>query len=93
MKMLVLIDADPLSRALVAQCLAGAGWRVLEAENGEAGFDLVQEHQPMAVLCDLRTPKGNGFKVCRRIREESQLSSTRVVLMSVAELEALDEAS
>lgn len=84
MKTLVLIEADALSRALIAQCLSGDGWRVLEAENGEAGFALAQEHQPAAVLCDLRTPKGNGFKVCRRIREESQLSSTRVVLMSVS---------
>lgn len=84
MKTMVLIDNDPLSRALLSQCLSGGGWRVLESETGDAGFDLVREHVPNAVLCDLRTPKGNGFKVCRRIREEPQLSSTRVVLTSVS---------
>ena len=84
MKTLVLIDNDPLSRALLSQCLAGGGWRVFEADTGEAGLKLVQEHRPNAVLCDLRTPKGNGFKVCRRIREEAQLKGTRVVLTGVS---------
>ena len=84
MKDVVLIDNDGLSRALLGQCLAGAGWRVLEADNGDAGFELVQKHQPAAVLCALRTPKRNGFKVCRAIREDPQLSGTRVVLTSVS---------
>ncbi|MEP6808974.1 MAG: response regulator [Chthoniobacterales bacterium] len=84
MKTLVLIDSDPLSRALLSQCLVGGGWRVLESDTGEAGLRLVQEHRPNAVLCDLRTPKGNGFKVCRSIREEEQLKGTRVVLTSVS---------
>jgi phosphoribosyl 1,2-cyclic phosphodiesterase/CheY-like chemotaxis protein len=84
MKTLVLIDNDPLSRALLAQCLTGGGWRVLESDTGEDGFNLVQEHRPNAVICDLRTPKGNGFKVCRRIREEAQLKETRIVLTSVS---------
>jgi phosphoribosyl 1,2-cyclic phosphodiesterase/ActR/RegA family two-component response regulator len=84
MKTLVLIDNDALSRALLSQCLTGLGWKVLEAENGEAGLDLVVKHQPTAVLCDLRTPKGNGFKICRLIREDAQLNSTRVVLTGVS---------
>ena len=84
MKTLVLIDSDALSRALLSQCLTGQGWRVLEAEDGEAGLDLVVKHHPTAVICDLRTPKGNGFKVCRLIREHAQLGSTRVVLMGVS---------
>ena len=84
MKSLVLIDNDALSRALLAQCLTGRGWRVLEAEDGEAGLELVEKHHPEAVICDLRTPKRNGFKVCRRIREQAPLQSTRVVLTGVS---------
>jgi phosphoribosyl 1,2-cyclic phosphodiesterase len=57
---------------------------VLEAEDGEAGLALVEKNQPTAVVCDLRTPKRNGFKVCRLIREEPQLRATRVVLTGVS---------
>ncbi|MGB8340033.1 MAG: response regulator, partial [Chthoniobacterales bacterium] len=83
MKTLVLIDNDALSRALLSQCLTGQGWRVLEAEDGETGMELVAKNRPGAVICDLRTPKRNGFKICRMIREQSQLKSTRVVLTGV----------
>ena len=84
MKSLVLIDSDVLSRALVSQCVIGQGWRVLEAEDGEAGLELVQKYQPEAVICDLRTPKRNGFKVCRLIREQPPLQSTHVLLTGVS---------
>lgn len=84
MKTVVLIDNDPLSRALLSQCLTGQGWRVLEAEDGESGLALVEANRPAAVVCDLRTPKRNGFKVCRMIRELPELKETRVVLTGVS---------
>jgi len=84
MKTLVLIDSDALSRALFSECLAGEGWRVFEAEEGESGLELILEHQPAAVICDLRAPKRNGFKVCQLIRAQPQLNSTRVVLTGVS---------
>jgi CheY-like chemotaxis protein len=84
MKSLVLIDSDSLSRALLSQCLVGQGWRVIEAEDGDTGWELIMKHQPEAVVCDLRTPKRNGFKVCRLIREQAPLNSTNVVLTGVS---------
>lgn len=84
MKTIVLIDNDALSRAVVAQCLAGKGWRVLEANNGESGIDLVMKQRPAAVLCDIRTTKQNGFKVCRFIREQDSLKKTRVILTTAS---------
>ena len=80
MKTLVVIDSDALSRALVSQCLAGKGWRVLEADNGESGIELVTKQNPAAVLCDIRTTRRNGFKVCRYIREQPDLRKTCVIL-------------
>jgi len=84
MKTLILIDSDPDSRALFCECLAGQEWRVIQADDGETGLQLVEEHQPAAVVCDLRAPKRNGFKVCQQIREQAQLSETRVVLTGVS---------
>jgi len=84
MKTLVLIDSDALTRALIAQCLAGQEWRVFEAEDGQAGLDLILQHKPAAVVCDLRTPKRNGYQVCRWIREQPTLQPTRVILITVS---------
>ena len=57
---------------------------MLEAEDGQAGVDLVLKHKPTAVVCDIRTPKRNGFQVCRLIREQAALKPTRVILMTVS---------
>lgn len=84
MKTLVLIENDPLTRTLISECLTGQDWRVLEAEDGQAGLDLVLKHQPTAVLCDLRTPKRNGYQVCRAIREDDSLKPVRVILTTVS---------
>ncbi len=84
MKTLVLIDSDALTRTLISECLAGKDWCVLEAEDGQAGLDLVLKHRPTAVICDLRTPKRNGFQVCRTIREQETLGPIRVILMTVS---------
>jgi len=84
MKTVVLIDNDALSRSLLSECLAGHDWRIMEAEDGEAGLDLVERYEPGAVVCDLRTPRRNGFKVCQHIREQPHLNQTRVVLTGVS---------
>lgn len=84
MKTLVLIDSDALTRTLISECLTGTDWCVLEAEDGQAGLDLVLKHRPTAVVCDLRTPKRNGFQVCRTIRGQAALDPTRVILMTVS---------
>ena len=84
MKTIVVIDSDALSRALVSECLAGKGWCVLEADNGEAGLELVTKRQPAAMLCDIRTPKRNGFKVSRFIREQPALKKTRIILTTAS---------
>ncbi len=84
MKTVVLVDSDALSRTLLSHSLAGGGWRVLEAEDGEAGLDLVLKHKPAALLCDIRTSKRNGYNVCRSLREHPQGKATRVILTTVS---------
>ena len=84
MKTLVLIDNDADSRALFCECLMGQDWRVVQAEDGDTGLDLIAEHHPAAVVCDLRVPGRNGFQVCEQIRKQKQLSDTRVVLTGVS---------
>ncbi len=68
MKTIVVIDDEPVIREMLVRHLEGQGWRVLEADNGDAGLALVATHRPAAVLCDLLMPGTTGFNVCRAIR-------------------------
>ena len=74
MKTLVLIDSDALTRALIAQCLAGQQWRVLEAEDGEQAIEAINTGENRlvldAVICDIRMPKINGIEAIDYFQRE-----------------------
>lgn len=82
MKSALIIDDDPILRASLAQMLTQEGWRIFEAEDGEAGINLARQHRPEVVLCDLLMPRCNGYQVCRSIRAENSLRHTRIIVTS-----------
>jgi phosphoribosyl 1,2-cyclic phosphodiesterase/DNA-binding NarL/FixJ family response regulator len=81
MKTVLLIDDDHSFRDAVSHWLTEHGWRVLQAEDGEAGMKLALEHQPEIVLCDLLMPRCNGFQVCRFLRaHKEQLPHLKIIV-------------
>jgi phosphoribosyl 1,2-cyclic phosphodiesterase/CheY-like chemotaxis protein len=77
----LIIDDDVTFRTLIGKFLASDGWRVLEAEDGETGLNLAEQHRPELVLCDLLMPRCNGFQVCRRLRAHPDLAArTRIIV-------------
>jgi len=49
------------------------GYRVLKASGGESALDMFDEETPDLVLLDIMMPIVDGYTVCRRIREFSQI--------------------
>jgi phosphoribosyl 1,2-cyclic phosphodiesterase/CheY-like chemotaxis protein len=80
MSTVLIIEDDPDSRTTLAKLFATDGWKVLEANDGDAGLDLALHNRPELILCDLLMPKLNGFQVCRSIRE--QLQPTKIIVLS-----------
>src|SRR5690349_11272842 len=82
MKTILLIDDDESCRAPTAQMLRTWHWNVIEAEDGQRGIELALEHRPDVILCDLLMPRGNGFHVCRAVREHLELRHTRIIVLT-----------
>ena len=81
MKTVLIIDDDRALRSTLATWLSNDGWRVYEAEDGEAGLDLATKHRPDVVLCDLLMPRCNGFQVCRSLRShKDSLANTKIIV-------------
>jgi phosphoribosyl 1,2-cyclic phosphodiesterase/DNA-binding NarL/FixJ family response regulator len=70
MRTVLIIDSDTNLRRELYKTLLSAGWRCIEAENGEAGLAQISQHQPEIVLCDMLVPRINGFQLCRNIRSQ-----------------------
>src|SRR5438105_15304484 len=80
MPSVLIIEDDKDGREAIAKLFARANWKVLEAEDGDAGVELAIRNRPEVILCDLLMPKSNGFQVCRTIRE--QLQPTKIIVVS-----------
>ena len=88
MKTILLIDDDEICRTPAATMLRRADWNVLEAPDGEQGIELALKHRPDVILCDLLMPRGNGYHVCRTVRQHHELRQTKIVVMTGRDFEA-----
>lgn len=82
MKTVLIIDDDERCRAPAAERLRALGLTVVEADSGERGLELALEHDPDVILCNLLMPNGNGFHLCRAVREQLDSRNTRIVAIS-----------
>ena len=69
----VIVEDDPSISDLVDLYLRQAGFRVLQAADGERGLELVQQQQPSLVILDIGLPGIDGLEVCRRLRATSAI--------------------
>ena len=72
-KILVVEDAPRVMR-LVSEVLRAVGYEVVTAGTGDAALQTVALEQPDLVLLDILLPRGmDGYQVCRRLREFSDV--------------------
>jgi two-component system KDP operon response regulator KdpE len=72
-KKVLIIDDDATFRNLVEQVLTQKGYQVLEASSGREGLRLIFDQRPDLVLLDVVIPGIDGWQVCTRIREISDV--------------------
>lgn len=68
---LLVVDDDREIRDLLANYLAGEGFRVLTASSGDGIQRLLSEHRVHLLILDLMLPGEDGLTICRRIRATS----------------------
>jgi len=74
MKRRILTVDDELSiLKFLRSNLEDRGYTVISATNGEEAINIVERELPDLIILDVMMPKMDGFKVCRRLREWSQI--------------------
>jgi DNA-binding response OmpR family regulator len=69
---LIVEDGEEI-RELLRLYLMPNGFHVTMAEDGRSGLAKFREAQPSIVLLDINLPDMNGYEVCRKIREQSNV--------------------
>jgi DNA-binding response OmpR family regulator len=65
---LLIIDDERPMRTALADALAGEGYRVLTAADGQEGLDRALAEKPDLILLDLMMPRLDGFTLCAELR-------------------------
>jgi len=88
----LVVDDDVRILRMMQRILELEGYRVLMASNGKAALDVFNEEEPALVLLDIMMPDMDGYTVCRRIREFSQIPIVMVTVKGNEEekVEGLD---
>jgi len=81
-KTVLVIEDDPWTRTITTALLAGEGFAVVEAKNGEEGLKLARAHSPHAVLLDLALPTKSGLDVLRELKADLTTHDIPVIIVS-----------
>jgi len=84
---ILVVDDEPRVVRLVSEVLKAVGYQVIAATDGKSAIEMVALEQPDLVLLDILLPQGpDGYEVCRRIREFSDVP----VIMLTAKAQETD---
>lgn len=71
---ILVVDDEPRVVRLVTEVLGAMDYDVVAAVNGESAMEQVALEQPDLILLDILLPDGmDGYEICRRIREFSDV--------------------
>jgi two-component system, sensor histidine kinase and response regulator len=81
-KRILCIEDDSEMRFIVRLALEGAGYEMIEAEDGKKGLDRAMETIPDLILCDINMPGMNGFDTLEELRKHKSISYIPFIFMT-----------
>ena len=79
---ILIVDDEPLGRAVLEGLLFREGYNLIFAENGAETLAKAAEFLPDLILLDVMMPTMDGFEVCGRLRADPVLAKVPVVMVT-----------
>jgi signal transduction histidine kinase len=78
---ILLVDDNPTNIAILEEIL-GEEYDLASTSTGEASLEIAPAFQPDLILLDIMMPGINGYETCRRIRANTTLRHTKIIMVS-----------
>ena len=80
---ILVVDDEPELIELSRTFLEEAGYRVIDAANGDEAFQKVLQHPDIKlIICDIKMPKVNGISFIRTLRGTKAADTAHVIIIS-----------
>ncbi len=83
----IVVEDEPDVMDYITSVLKDEGFRVFAALDGAEAFRLIRRHRPDLVTLDISLPERSGVRLYRDIKEDVELSSIRVVMVTGVQTE------
>jgi two-component system, cell cycle response regulator DivK len=81
-KRILVVEDQEDNRQILRDLLTGAGFEVIEAEDGEAGVAAAVAQHPDLILMDIQLPILDGYEATRRLKADAALWSIPVIAVT-----------
>jgi DNA-binding response OmpR family regulator len=89
MSSILVVEDEKAIREIQVAYLKQAGYDVKEAEDGDGAMELLEQNKFDLIVLDINLPKVNGFELCKKIRESSDVP----IIIVTARTQEVDEVS
>lgn len=81
-KTVLTVDDSASVRQMVSMTLTAAGYSVLEADNGSAGYDVATQNTVDLVVTDLNMPVMNGIEFIEKYRTHPSSKGVPIIFLT-----------
>ncbi len=81
-KTILIVDDKTNNLQLLSRYLENDNYNILIAQSGKKAIHIAEAISPDLILLDVMMPKINGFKVCRRLKSNSQTKDIPIIFMT-----------
>lgn len=91
-KIILIVDDSALLRQISSEALIEAGYKVVQAANGQEGLQQLDFITPALIVSDLNMPVMNGLDFIRALRQRPALKQLPVIMVTTELSDALKQA-
>ena len=93
MPLILAVDDSPSMRKMVSFTLAGAGYQVVEAVDGQDAYEKAQAQAFDLVLTDQNMPRLDGLGLTRKLREHPNFKTTPILMLTTESSDLMKQAA
>ena len=81
-KTVLYVEDNEFNRKIVRQLLSRTSYRLVEANDGEAGVAAAREQQPDLILMDVQLPKMSGLDATRVLKSDATTAHIPIIVIT-----------
>ncbi len=81
-KTVLTVDDSRTMRDMLMMALSSAGFRVVQANDGMHGLDVLKSETPDVIITDINMPRLDGFGFIEGVRNQDQYRATPILILT-----------